>query len=273
MTMTRGESPAPARQPGLPGDQRCESAREEIASLLASGHGLGQLPHLREHLIACSDCNAVYRSSLLAETRLRRALLDTELNLDDEQQPPARAVLSPLHVARAGFSSSGKGKAAWVIALAVVFYTLVRLTPEPAGAIRARLRSLAGEVSANGVSLIAGSPERELERGDWVRTSAGARARLEFGATRVDLAPSTQVQIEEPAEHRLRLEAGSLEVRGSLLLSSPFGIVEIIEGGANLWVDAHGLMVRSTAGELRAIDARGEHALQAGEDFRLALAR
>jgi len=271
MTMIRGECPAPTRLPGAPGDQRCEAAREQIASLLAEGRGLAEFVPLREHLVACADCNAVYRDSLLAETRLRRALLESEFGFE-EVPVPARALLSPLHVARAGFRSGGKGKAAWVIALGVLFYAVVRLTPEPAGAIHARLQALKGEVAANGQSLVPGAPAVELQRGDWVRASSGARARLQFGATEVELASSTQVQIEEPASRRLRLEQGALHVAGPLLVSSAFGLVEILDGRATLRVDAEGLLVRSSEGELRAIDARGEHALLAGEDFRLALA-
>lgn len=271
MTMTQGESPAPTRQPAAPGDRRCESAREALAQVLAAGQGLGEAPSLRQHLIECSDCNLVYRSSILTEARLRRALVDADVGLY-QAAPVARAVLSPIQVARAGFLSQGPGKvkAAWVIALAVLFYVTVRLTPAPSGATHARLQALSGEVHANGRSLILNSPTAELSRGDWVSSEPGARARLEFGDTVVEVAASTQLQIEEPAAGRLRLESGALVIDGPLWVSSVFGLVEVLEGRASLRVDGQGLQVRSDQGVVRAIDSRGEHRLLVGERLTLA---
>jgi hypothetical protein len=272
MTMSRGESQPPARQPGSPGDLRCESARKAIASLLSEGRGLHQETSLREHLVQCADCNSDYRNSMLTETRLRRAMLDVDFG-PSEARAPTRAVLSPIHIARAGFSAPSKGKATWVILLAVAFYAMVRLTPQPSGATRARLQATLGAVYANGEALAEGEPERELVRGDWVRTAQGVCALLILGDTHVELAPLTQLQIEEPAARRLRLEAGTVEIVGPLQVSSAFGIVEVLEGRASVSIEEQGLVARSTQGIVRAIDSFGERHLLAGENLRLARVR
>ncbi|HTF91052.1 MAG TPA: hypothetical protein VK843_21740 [Planctomycetota bacterium] len=276
MTMTRGEIPLPVRHPSLPGDQRCEAAREELAALLEQGKTLGEAPELRAHLQGCEDCNQVYRDSLLADARLRRTMVDAEDRADeasDGEESPRRAVLSPIAIARAGFASTGRGKATWVVALAVVLYAAIRLTPEPSGTARAQLQSLAGMVFSTGEPLAVGAPQRELQRGDWVRTPEDGRARLLFGESEVLLAPSTQVQIEEPSTRRLRLESGSLEVNGPLWVTSSFGIVQIEDGQAKLTIGEKGMFVESGQGHLRAIDSLGLHELDTGESAQLAFAK
>ena len=276
MTMIRGELPPPVRYPGQPGDERCARAREQLTALLGSGRTLSEEPLLREHLSLCEDCNALYRTSLVADARLRRAMVDCEQGGgygSDHEERPRRAVLSPIAIARAGFASSGRGKASWVIALGVLFYAVVRLTPDPTGAARARLESLAGEVIATGEALAFGAPARDLQRGDWVRTPPDVRAQLTFGKTQVVIAPGTELQIEEPSTHRVRLEAGSLDVHGPLLVTSLYGIVQVEGGHATLSIDRGILFVESAEGKLRAIDSQGEHELKTGESTRLAFAR
>ena len=274
--MFRGETPAPLRQPSPPGDERCEAAKESVAVLLSSGHTLADDPNLREHLNACADCNSIYRELLLADSRLRRTLVDCEAQANsssDGAAPVRRAILSPLAVARAGFGSPGRGKTTWVVMLAIICYAVIRLTPEPSGTARAQLVALEGLVETVGEPLAFGKPARELQRGDWVRTPEGARARLSLGATIVEIAASSLVQVEEPSTQRLRLESGALDVDGPLIITSRFGIVEVLAGHANLRLDPSGLSVESTHGSVRTIDSQGERDLAAGESAQLALAR
>lgn len=279
MTMIRGEAPLPERRPGEPGDFRCEAARGEITRLLASGRTLADEPALREHLKTCSDCNAAYRSALLDGARLRRALVEAEKEEtgDDVSSAPRRAVLSPLAIARAGFLSSsaagGRSKASWMIVILVAGYAAVRLTPDPAGSAHATLEALAGEVLTLGDPLPAGAPARLLQRGDWVRLPEGSKARLSFGATRVEIAACSELQIEEPSTRRVRLETGALDVFGPLLVTSSYGIVQVEAGHATVRIDASGLRVEAEDGNVRAIDSRGEHQLESGESAQLALAR
>ena len=273
--MIRGETPAPVRLASEPGDERCEVARERLSALLVSGRTLAEEPTLREHLKVCEDCNAQYRSSLLSDARLRRAMIEfaEEDSGQEAEFPVRRPVLSPLAIARAGFATAERGKATWVIVLAVIFYAAVRLTPDPSGVARARLESLAGHVVSTGAPLAVGAPVRELQRGDWVRTPEGARARLSFGDTRVELAASTEVQVEDPFTHRVRLEAGSLDVHGPLLVTSLYGIVQVEGGHATLSIASGGLFVESAEGNVHAIDSLGEHQLTSGESTQLAFAR
>lgn len=276
MTMIRGEIPPPIRFSSPHGDERCVSARGRLTALLSSGRTLGEDAALREHLRLCEDCNSLYRSSLLEEARLRRTMLECAQRDDsgsDDDQRPRRAVLSPIAIARASFATSGRGKATWVIVLAVVFYAAVRLTPDPAGVARAHLETTAGVVISTGEALAVGAPVRELQRGDWVRTPKGARARLMFGDTQVDIASSTEVQIEEPSSRRLRLESGSLDVHGPLLVTSLYGIVQVEDGHATLRIDRGVLFVESAEGNVHAIDSLGEHELASGESAQLAFAR
>jgi len=274
--MIRGETPSPARHASAPGDRRCDSALARIAALLEQHRSLADEPSLREHLSVCEDCNSHYRNSLLADARLRRKFLElAQADVAGGESSPRRAVLSPFSIARASFVSSaatGRGKATWVLVLAVIFYAVVRLTPDPAGSAHARLESLAGDVISVGPPLAAGAPERELRRGDWVRVPEGARAQLHFGQTRVELASSTQVQVEEPSTRRLRLETGSLEVFGPLLVTCAIGLVEVESGHARLHLDQHGLRVESIEGSVQTIDALGEHEISPGASARLALA-
>jgi hypothetical protein len=279
MTMIRGEIPPPVRHSSTPGDRRCEIARAKLSDLIAQKLRLEDEPSLREHLKLCLDCNSLYRSSLLEDARLRRTMLDcaAQDEADGESAPrPRRAVLSPLAIARAGFAASagpGRGKAGWVIVLAVVFYAVVRLTPAPSGSSRAMLEALVGKVIALDEPLAVGAGERELKRGDWVRIPEGARARLCFGESTVELASSTEVQIEEPSSQRLRLESGSLDVIGPLFVTSQYGIVHVEGGHATLTIDRRGLFVESTDGNVRTIDSLGEHELASGESAQLAFAR
>jgi hypothetical protein len=276
MTMIRGETPLPERIPGEPGDVRCQSARDDLARLLSSGRTLAEAPALREHLRTCLDCNVAYRSALLDDARLRRAMVDVENGAEEAAIAAPRAVLSPLAIARAGFATSaatGRAKASWMIVLLLAGYGAVRLTPGPSGAARATLESLAGEVTTLGDPLPAGAPARELERGDWVRVSAGSRARLSFGSTRVELAAGSALQIEDPHSRRVRLETGAIEVFGPLSVTSAYGIVQVEHGHATVRIDVSGLRVEAEDGSVRAIDARGEHELERGESAQLARAR
>ncbi len=274
--MFRGETPAPLRQPSPPGDERCEAAKESVAVLLSSGNTLADDPSLREHLKACADCNSLYRELLLADSRLRRTLVECESQVDsgaDETAPVRRAILSPLAVARAGFGSPGRGKTTWVVMLAIICYAVIRLTPDPSGTARAQLIALEGLVQTVGEPLAVGEPARELQRGDWVRTPEGARARLTLGTTTVEVAAASVVQVEEPSTLRLRLESGALDINGPLIITSRFGIVEVEAGHANLSLDSSGLSVESTHGSVRTIDSQGERDLAAGERAQLAWVR
>lgn len=273
--MSRGETPATVRHPGEPGNPRCESAKDSVAEMLASGRTLADHPELRDHLHACEDCNSIYRELLLEGTRMRRSLLGLESQSSAGSQGTSRLrrpLLSPLAIARAGFSSTSRGKASWVIMIAVVFYAVVRLTPEPTGAARVGLTALQGSVISNVEALAVGEPERELQRGDFVRTPEGARASLSFGKTLVELAPSSIVQIEEPSTRRLRFESGAFTCTGPLTVTSLFGIVEV-DSGAKLWIGPAGLFVESREGRVRAIDSSGERDLPPRAGGQLALAR
>ncbi len=244
--------------------------------LLSSENTLADDPHLREHLNACADCNSLYRELLLADSRLRRTLVECESGVDSnavEEAPVRRAILSPLAVARAGFSSPGRGKATWVVLLAILCYAVIRLTPDPSGTARAQLLALEGLVHTVGDPLAAGDPARELQRGDWLRTSEGARARLTLGTTTLEVAASSVVQVEEPSTRRLRLESGALDVDGPLIITSRFGIVEVEAGHARLSLDSRGLSVESTHGSVRTIDSQGERELATGERAQLAWVR
>jgi hypothetical protein len=270
--MTQGETPVPQRLPGAAGDERCGDARARVAELLTRRRTLADEPGLREHLAACEDCNAAYRERLLADARWRRTLAEAEQGEPETSAPGTlqrRAVLSPLAIARAGFSSAGRGKTTWVVLLAVVCYAVVRLTPDPAGVARAELSALEGTVASLGDPLSAGDPGRELQRGDWVRTALDSRARLALGHTVVVVAESSVVQVEEPATRRLRLESGTLEVRGPLVVTTRLGLVEVERGEARVTLDEHGCSVVSRDGSVRTVDAHGERAFVGGQSARL----
>ncbi|HUR29618.1 MAG TPA: hypothetical protein VM509_15620 [Planctomycetota bacterium] len=276
--MIHGETPLPERHPGSPGDSRCHAARADVAKLLSSGRTLADEPALREHLKTCLDCNAAYRSALLDDARLRRRMVDVENEEARHESPsaPRRAVLSPLAIARAGFATSaatGRATTAWMIVILIAGYAAVRLTPGASAGGRATLQALAGEISTLGDPLLAGAPARDLSRGDWVRLPAGARARLCFGATKVELAACCELQIEEPSTRRVRLELGEIEVFGPLLVTSSYGIVQVEDGHATVGIDVSGLRVEAEDGNVRTIDSHGEHELESGESAQLALAR
>lgn len=269
--MLQGEVPVPARRSPPADDPDCVRARAAVAEGLADSDGNVEQDWLREHLLGCEPCNSLYREKLLAEARLRRTLLRTEEDDDDDEpMPRRRALLSPVAIARAGFSSGGRSRASWVILLAALFYVAIRLTPSPSGAVHAQLVAIAGEVLSNGPPQAAGAPGRELSRGDWVRTPEGSYARLSLGASEVEIAPLSLIQVEEPAERRLRFEEGEIVLRGPSLVTCAFGIVEVVRGRARLTLDRGRLLVESIEGEVRALNAGVEHALLPGESVTLA---
>lgn len=272
--MLRGEVPVPARRSRPADDPDCVRARVAVAEGVAEAEGPDEQAWLREHLLDCDPCNSLYRDKLLAEARLRRTLLRAEDDDDDDEDaepmPRRRALLSPVAIARAGFGTGGRSRASWVILLAALFYVAIRLTPSPSGAVHAQLVAVAGEVLSNGRPQSAGAAVTELSRGDWVRTPEGSYARLSLGTSEVEIAPFSLLQVEEPAERRLRFEEGEIVLTGPSLVTCAFGIVEVVRGRARLTLDRGRLLAESIEGEVRALNAGVEHVLLPGETVTLA---
>jgi hypothetical protein len=277
--MTQGEIPVPERLPGAPGSAECARARATVVELIAARRSLAERPELRRHLLACADCNAIYRERLLADARWRRTLARVEQDTDEGEDEgrddgaPRRPVLSPVAVVRAGFGGKGRGKVVLVVVLAIVFYAAVRLTPDPSGTARAELTVQSGRVASVGEPQGPGEPMRQLQRGDWVRTAEGSSALLALGQTVVEVASSTVVQVEEPSTRRLRLESGVLDTRGPLTITSRFGLVEVEQGAAHVTLDSRGVTVEVREGQARVLDSRGEQRLSSGRTGVLGFAR
>ena len=144
----------------------------------------------------------------------------------------------------------------------LLIFMLSRAFPLGGGA---RVYALEGSYSLGVRTLDAEDRPQVVRRGEWIVTPADASAKLERkdrGAVR--LAGASMICGADRELERLLLHAGSIEIDGPTLVTTPFGTVEVLEGSALLALERDALLVEVRSGRARVLNAFGQRLLAAG---------
>jgi hypothetical protein len=273
MSMTSGERPIPLRGRGSERSQSaCEVFGPELSRYLAGDRLLAERQHLRAHLEDCSDCNELYRSSLLIAARAGR-----ELRLGREEQAgqasfEARAAA----LARSPVATDSKGSRSRRIALQALILGGLGLAlflqglPNARSGPAATFEVLSGTATRDGELARPDAPPTALTPGAHCSTGERASALLRVSSASLRLSEHSEVLLEGCNPARMRLVRGEVLVDGPALLTSVLGVVEVRSGRTRLAIRGGVLSVACESGASQVSTVDGVRDLAAGESLELA---
>lgn len=209
---------------------------------------------MRAHLASCGACREQYRSSVETVARLARA--------------PRGGEASTRARGRFFASATGPRRARRVSLFLVPAAALVcvyLMTGRGTGSPPVELKVLEGHVQVGETILDTSSARTELTASQGGRTEPGARARIDAGASSVELGAATAFATERLDPLRIRLFEGRVTAQGTLALTTHVGVLEITEGRAHVTLDERGLTLENVAGKLVYADRMGLQEVAEGE--------
>jgi len=244
------EVPDPAVGPR--GD--CAESRDSIAGFLDGGLERAADRRLRNHLVRCPECTALYRQTLAAAARMGRSLRVQK----DER---ARATRSEGLRRRAmDATADGRRRNRFGLRLALLpagIALLLCLFRAGGGEEALFVHAERGEVFVGDTVLDAERPTLRLGPGDWVQTGDDARAALAGHADRTPGAPDlgvlgarSDLLVLDAVRRELRLEGGLLELSGPASVQTVHGVLQL-EGRARLEVSRERYVVECLEGGAR----------------------
>jgi hypothetical protein len=259
------DEPVPPDRPDSsgPGERSsgCVEAARLLPLFLRGGIDREEERRYREHILACADCREIYRESVASAAPLghsRRLDRVEEVRLRRQAQMRTRAFA-------VGGHKSGRRFGLRVILPLVMLFLLMTMLNPLLNRPQLKLEWVRGEVRVPGKLLHALEPEIDINKGDWCLTEVDASARIETAKGEFRLGARTNLMIEDPAERRVRLQRGRLEIDGSALVVCQFGIAELEEGRATIVLTDGRLEILCHEGTLHWIHAGGTQILSAGE--------
>jgi hypothetical protein len=245
-----------------PSGETCAEARRQIAAFVQASPGVAETRFLRAHVARCPDCDDAYRGALAGAARVGHAVREERVERERDRRHRDLVRLS-----RGAGGSTRRGRP-WLklfLATCALFFLFTRLPALGFGAALFVERASGAVVAAD---VRVGADDRfSLARGQRCLTGPESSAVLRGEDGELRLGASTTVLVEEPGGRegtRVRLLAGALELTGSSVVTTEFGVVTLDDGRARLELD--GLLRASCeAGELAIVGPLGERRLKAGE--------
>ena len=240
----------------------CPRAHEALNRFVTGGVTVEEERWLRAHLVICEPCRDRYRESVrsaaaLGGARRRERIEETRLRRQEAMRRRALAV--------GGQRSRGRFFGLRVVALVTaVILVLTWLNPSW-NTPQFEVIWESGDVRAAGTLLHEGLPESKLVMGDWCLTDVASSARIDTPGGELWLGHDTQLLVEDPKRGRVRLQRGLLEVTGSSVVSSQYGIARIAEGRARIDLGEGKLEIECMSGSLEWVHSGGSQTLAAGE--------
>lgn len=239
----------------------CERALALLPRLWNGEIELDEQRHLRAHVLECAPCKSEYvRSSSLTSAIAR----DGRVGRLEAVRVARRKWLKSL--ARAGAAPRPR---LWVRTLVVPAILIAMLSRPTPPAILARVEAQSGEYSLGERRLAREHKPQRVARGDLVVANDGARVRLFDPQAELIVAGPGSLVVEAPAERRYLLGAGSFEVSGPHLLTTPWGLIELSTGQLALEIESSGARVELRTGSADLVRASGVCALPEGEPMEL----
>lgn len=232
----------------------CATAASLVRRFLAGEEVVEQRADMRAHLASCGSCQAQYRSSVETVARLARAPRDGGAST---------RVRGRFFASAAGSRRARRFGLFFVPAAALACVYL--MTGRGTGSPSVELKVLEGHVQVGETILDTSSARMELVASQGGRTEPGARARIEAGATNVEIDPSTAFATERLHPLRIRLFEGRVTVQGTLAVTTHVGVLEITEGRVHVTLDERGLTLENVAGKLVYADRMGLQDVAEGE--------
>ncbi len=238
-----------------------------MARFLTRGLGGKGRDALRRHVADCEDCNVLYRQSVQATAQLGRG---TRAEREEKERVQRRRTQRQMAM---GASLTGGGRNHMRLLLWPAIFALLVIVISRAADVRQpgiQLSCLAGRLESSMGELEVGDEDLRLLRGGWVRTGGAGTARLERGTHEMRLGASSEALVEvSRGVPRVRLVTGSLELEGSAVVPTPFGVVELTEGRAYVVLRGGTLHLVAHAGELSLVGPLGLRQIPAGSELHM----
>jgi predicted anti-sigma-YlaC factor YlaD len=240
----------------------CTRARVWIEARIAQSVSDVDDALARAHLARCAECRDAYRSQMALGMRLARAA---------ESAAGAATVGAPAPTI--GASLRKRRGVLVVVACSIVLFAIARVGRGLRSDPTLPVRWESGAVWVAGEPVGAAFGPRTGLRGDLVETGGDGRVRLQFDTGALHVDPSTTLLVESAVAERVRLVGGAVRIEGDAQLWTPFGIVAVAAGDADVTLADERLAVRTLAGDVRVLTAAGEHVIAVGRGAELEAGR
>lgn len=207
---------------------------------------------LRRHLAGCADCRAGYRERVEAVASLGRGAAQRVASA----RAGARAGIGRPHH-RSRFGSAGLRRFIMIVVPALLFFLATRIDSSWEFEPPLMVSCLEGTAWVGGEVLERPMGPRRLRRSDVLATEPDTRARIDARKFELELEPQTRLLVISALTRRVRLEEGTLAVRGDSRIETPLGVVEVSAGEARVRIDGAGLDVVAESGRVTVVDASG----------------
>jgi hypothetical protein len=240
----------------------CEEALRLVHRFLGEGPDTGEHLILREHLEGCRACNDVYLDTVGAAAALGR----TRRHLREEKEKDTRRITQRRLAFGGAMPGNRSGRNLRILLLpALAIFAMLHFQSIFGAPPRVDLSIIAGPVAIPDVVLEEPGTVLPMARGDWCATARGASARLAVGQTEVHLGGLTRVMLEDTRPLRLRFGHGTLVLSGPATVTSPVGVIEVVEGRARLTYEDAVLSAECLSGRLNGWNSKGGREISAGE--------
>lgn len=243
----------------------CDAHGSRIERFAAGELSPSETELLRAHRETCPDCDSRFRiaveTTAMIGRELRRERVEAERVARHERQRrdifETRAdVPSKLHRLRT------------LVYPAFFAFLMVQLASFGGDPRAASVTRISGDVVA-GDFRVDGDTEVELARGEWCSTGRDSSALASVGPVSLAVGPLTRFAVERVDPARIRLEEGELEVAGSCVLSTPYGVLEFRDARGLVRVGPAALLAEILSGTVVHTGPEGARELVAGESLRV----
>ena len=242
----------------------CAVAGKLIQSFL-SGPLVGPRERrLRRHLAGCAECQDLYQHAVHtaagvgAQRREERVALERHARHAELQrlafEAPTRT--GRMHLLRV------------LVYPAFFCFLMLQMGNMTDRASGLRLALVQGSVRAGTRVLDQPGTAAEVRQGQICSTAEDGCARILAQDSVAELAANTHLLIERVKPLRLRLTVGSLHVTGDARVSTALGVVELLQGEADIVLQGGVLTVLCADGSVCFTGPEGKRALEPGESLR-----
>ncbi|MFT4538746.1 MAG: hypothetical protein ACI835_001183 [Planctomycetota bacterium] len=222
---------------------------------------------LRAHLDRCGPCRDEYRGAVMTAATIGSThRQERETRELDARRTTFRALARDL-------SAGGpRARKNWRLVLYPVLLILLlsHLTQFGTSAVEyLRFEVLEGEVRIAAEDFDIASGVRPLESGQQLRLSDGAHAKVSAKNLRLELFDGARLLIAGQHPLRLRQEAGRAVVRGKSSVVTSFGVIDVLDGAAQIALDGDQLEVTCLEGNVFFVDSGGSREVPVGRTTRV----
>ena len=252
--------------------EACLEALRLLARFVGGGLAPDDERTFRQHLVTCRSCMESYRSMMASAARLGRS---ARTRREEAARDRRRSGLRTRALAATG-DMSRRRRFGLRLALLPAGIALLILMWQASGGTSSLVAHWDGE-GANGGQVLAADqllgPERPrlvLGRGDWCETRRDSMTRIELERARgelvaFDLDEYTHVQIEDLRVPRIRLQQGSVIVRGPAAVTTSLGVLRVLSGATRLRLSRGGYALECIEGEADWTGPESRRTLLGGE--------